>query len=221
MAYPTQPAGTVLTGNFGVNISNNAWTGDKPEAFYMYAIVPYIPMPLEWGGSKYEKIQGMSVSRAVGVSAGSYYDDSFTWISPLTGEVMLISTEPLADITDTREWTTRQTQTAQQAELVEPWFAWGTSFGVLEIACWDDTEELTGTNLYALSVEFKNDLAYDAPGASDVRQHVERIHADSVAPGYFASAYHAMWCVSASVNRCIYEDRHTNCWPICRYGFTI
>jgi hypothetical protein len=160
----------------------------------------------------------MSVSRAVAVDSGSYYDDSISWISPAGNESFIVSTESEADITNTVEWTSRQYQGSDTPVLVEPWPAPGCPFGILEIRSWDDTEESLGSMIIALSVEFSHVDDYDEQATSDVRQHIERVPLEIYEPGYFASAYLAQWGICESINRSIYEDRHSNTWPVARYA---
>ena len=218
MAYPTLPAGCLATTDFGVDCSSLIWNTNKPVQWHMYAVVPYIRMPVAWGGAQYGSGSplSMTVSRAVDVAAGSYYDDSIEWVNPSGESVVIFSTEYEADITDVFNWTTRQSQTAQQPTLVEPHTQPGCSFGVLEIKSWNDTQAVSGSRIIAFSVEYLMNEDFDHPGGSTVRKHIERMPPELYEPDSFVSAYQVQWGVIQSLNRAIYTDRHSNTWPVAR-----
>jgi hypothetical protein len=215
MAYPTLPDGCLQVTDFGIDCSTLFISG-KPIMWYMYAVVPYLRAPISWGGSKFGTPLNLTVSRAVDVAAGNYYDDQIEWVNPTGDQHLLISTEDEDDITDVYEWTARQEQDSANPALVQPWTQDGCPFGVLEIKSWNDTSSVSGSKIIAFSVEFVHVLDYDEPGASSLRQHIERMPPELYAPGSFASAYQAQWGIVESLNRAIYTDRHANTWPVAR-----
>lgn len=152
------------------------------------------------------------MSRAVSVAADQSYNDAWFWVEPYTN-----SRRPLLETTYEAEelgWQAYQDQGVYANYNTPHEQGSNKGWAVIEIVIWGGTESRDLAAIAAVSVDIINDSDYDDPGASAIRQHVERMHMATIAPGEFASAYHAMWGLSESLNRSMYEDRNHNTWPI-------
>jgi hypothetical protein len=112
-------------------------------------------------------------------------------------------------------WTTRQEETLSKRYTHDQ--VDGAEFGVIRIEAFADTAERENVFIAAYSIEYVHDTDFDDAGGSEKCLHVERIDIGAtggIVPGRFASAYHAQWCLATSINRAVYEDRHSNVWPV-------
>lgn len=194
------------------NVSDSSWVATGiPDKQYMYAILEISNAPTAWQTHGRDVPRRLSVSRALSVASGQSYEDSWFWIEPFSG-----SRRPLLDnVYDSEElgWQSYQDQSVY-ADNNEQFSVTNKGFAILEIVMWGGVETRDLAQIAAVSVDIINDSDYDNPGASAIRQHVERMHMATIAPGEFASAYHAMWGLSESLNRSMFEDRNHNTWPI-------
>ena len=212
MAYPTKPDGCLLRSEFVFNVADSSWeTTGIPDKQYAYAILEISHAPTIWQTHERDVPRRISVSRALAVDAGQGFADAWFWIQPFSGD-----RRPLLDkVYDSEElgWQAYQDQSVY-ADNNEPHSVTNKSFAIIEIVMWGAVETRDLAQIAAVSVDIINDSDYDDPGASAIRQHVERMNMATIAPGEFASAYHAMWGLSESLNRSMYEDRNHNTWPI-------
>jgi len=213
MAYPTKPAGCLLRTDFVFNVSDASWSRTGfPDKQYLYAIMEMSDNPTAWQEDGQDRMRRISVSRAVDVDAGQSYNDAWYWVQPGVGD-----RRNLLEITyDSEEsgWQAYQDQSVYATTITGRNTLGSRKFGVIEIVLWGGTENADLAQVASVSVDVINDDAYTAPGTSAIRQHVERMHVNTISPNAFASSYHAMWGLSESTNRCSYEDRNHNTWPI-------
>jgi hypothetical protein len=177
----------------------------------MYAIVEVSNAPTIWQEDQQDRPRRFSISRAVSVEAGQSYNDQWYWIQNGTNERKPI----LSSLYDAEEvgWQAYEDQSTY-ANYLEPFSVTAKGFAIIEIVMWGGTENRDLAQIAAVSVDIINDDAFTVPGCSSIRQHVERMPLSMIVPNEFASAYHAMWGLSESLNRCMYEDRNHNTWPV-------
>lgn len=205
MATPTMPDGCLIYSNFEFDIR----TSDK-QKFYIYAIVDCSRAPSAWDADQKMRPRRLSFSRNVNVTGTRNYRDGISFYG---GET---TPYPMGEA----DYTTEAGYQAfvDSPENYRPAYGEGLSngreFGVLEFAMWDE-DDVTPENICsisAVSCETINDETFESPG-SCTRKHVERNNEDFDVDS-FVSAYHIMWCLATSINRCAYEDRMNYCWPV-------
>lgn len=204
MAAPTMPDGCLIYSNFGFDVMSNS-----KAKFFIYAIVDCSEAPSPWDDDGKVRPRRLSFSRDVIVTGDRNYKDSVRFYG---GEQESYKMGD-ADYTSASGYQTFVESSDKYRPNYGSGMPNGREFGVLEFTIWDDYEftPADGCFINAVSCETINDKVFSSGGST--REHVER-NAETFDDDTFASSYHIMWCLAASVNRCSYEDRMCYCWPV-------